>query len=220
MSKPARLRVVVLISGSGSNLQSLIDSADEINIEIGAVFSDRDDAHGLQRARAAGIPARFVDPRRYPDRHEYDRELARQIDLCKPGLIVLAGFMRILSPFFVAHYENQILNIHPSLLPDYRGLHTHRRVLAAGDRVHGCSIHFVIDELDGGPLIAQARIDILPGDDENTLSARVQAKEHKLYPLIVSWYASNRLRARDGQAWFDNEPIKSPIVYAQNEEIA
>lgn len=219
MISRGRLPVVVLISGSGSNLQALIDQAPDIGVEIVAVFSDRDDAFGLQRARTAGIPAHFVDPGQFAGRDEFDRGLAQEIDRYAPGLVVLAGFMRILTPFFVDHYKDRMMNIHPSLLPRYRGLHTHRRVLEAGDRDHGCSVHFVIDELDGGPLISQARIDILPEDDQTTLSARVQAKEHKLYPLTVGWFASGRLRVRDNQVWLDNEPLLTPVVYSGNEEI-
>lgn len=219
MSTPPRLPVVVLISGSGSNLQSLLDRAPASRIDIRAVFSDRADAHGLKRATNAGVPAHFVDPADCANRETYDRKLAAQIDKYDPGLVVLAGFMRILSPWFVNHYKDRTLNIHPSLLPNYRGLHTHRRVLVAGDRIHGCSIHFVVDELDGGPLIAQAMVDVLPGDNESTLSARVQAREHKLYPLIIDWFATGRLRMQGEQILFDDEPLSAPIVYAQSQEI-
>lgn len=214
-----RLPVVVLISGSGSNLQSIVDQTPTSQIDIRAVFSDRADAYGLQRAQAAKIPAHFVDPSECASREDFDRKLASQMDQYQPALIILAGFMRILSPYFVNHYKDRTLNIHPSLLPLYRGLHTHRRVLQARDSVHGCSIHFVVDELDGGPLIAQAVVDVLPDDDETTLSARVQAREHKLYPLIIDWFARHRLRMRDDQVWLDNEPLIAPIVYAQDQEI-
>jgi len=213
------VRGVVLISGSGSNLQSLIDTSEQSKMDIRAVFSDQAEAYGLERARTAHVPAHFVDPGQYAGREEFDRELQGQIDAYEPQLLLLAGFMRILSPQFVNHFAGHILNIHPSLLPRYRGLHTHRRVLEAGDRQHGCSIHFVTDELDGGPLIAQAQIDVLAQDDETTLSARVQQREHKLYPLVVSWFATERLRTHDGVAWLDGEPLSKPVVYAQDEEI-
>jgi len=219
VSATAPLPVVVLISGSGTNLQSLIDAAPDIDIDIRAVFSDRADAHGLQRATAAHIPNHHIDPDSYSSRDDFDRELVRQIDAYHPELIVLAGFMRILSPPFVRQYAGRTLNIHPSLLPRYRGLHTHRRVLEAGDRLHGCSIHFVTDELDGGPLIAQAHVTVFPGDDEQTLSARVQEREHKLYPLVVEWIATGRLIVREAQACLDGEPLRTPVVYDQDEEI-
>lgn len=219
MTSATPLSVVVLISGSGTNLQSLIDAAAEINVDIRAVFSDRADALGLQRATRANIDAHHVNPANYKSRLDFDQALAQEIDAYQPALVVLAGFMRILSPFFVGHYAGRTLNIHPSLLPHYRGLHTHRRVLEAGDRQHGCSIHFVTDELDGGPIIAQARVPIMPDDDENRLSARVQEREHRLYPLIVGWFAANRLQVRDGRACLDGEPLSTPVVYDQDEEI-
>ena len=136
----------------------------------------------------------------------------------RPKLIVLAGFMRILGPAFVREFAGRVLNIHPSLLPAYRGLHTHRRVLAEGQSEHGCSVHFVTDELDGGPVILQARVPVLPGDSEETLSARVQVQEHRIYPMVIEWYASGRLQWRDNQAWFDGKPLLAPIMLDQSEK--
>ncbi|MBT8131023.1 MAG: phosphoribosylglycinamide formyltransferase [Gammaproteobacteria bacterium] len=213
------MNVVVLISGSGSNLQSLIDNSKLLNIRLSAVFSNKESAFGLKRARDAGIAAHVVEPKKFADREACDRELMRQIDRYDPGLVVLAGFMRVLSPVFVQHFSGRLLNIHPSLLPKYRGLHTHQRVLQAGDTEHGCSIHFVSDELDSGPLIAQACVPVYDKDDETTLSARVQAREHKLYPLVIGWFCSGRLRTHDGQVLLDDEPLTHPVVYAQNEDI-
>ena len=155
----------------------------------------------------------------FATRDDYDVHLLDRIESLSPQLIVLAGFMRILSAPFVAHYDGRMLNIHPSLLPAYRGLHTHRRVLEAGDREHGCSVHFVTNVLDGGPLIAQAVVPVLDGDDEQRLSARVQQREHKLYPLVASWFADGRLEQRDGLAWLDNEPLTQPVRFGVDEEI-
>lgn len=219
MVRSTPLPAAILISGSGTNLQSLIDSAARTGIAISTVISDRADAHGLERARRAGLPAQLVDPEQFAAREDFDAELARQVTASGAGLVILAGFMRILSPAFVHTFNGRTLNIHPSLLPLYRGLHTHRRVLEAGDAAHGCSIHFVTDELDGGPLVAQARISVHADDDENSLSARVQEREHKLYPLVVSWFAAGRLQMSDGIAWLDGERLHRPVVYAEDQEI-
>lgn len=188
-------RVVVLISGSGSNLQALINGQHrgELNISIEAVISNKADVFGLERARRAGLVTATINHREFSDRARFDLALMKKIDQYRPGLIVLAGFMRILTPAFVRHYRGRMLNIHPSLLPKYQGLHTHRRALEAGDTVHGATVHFVTEELDGGPAVIQARVPILADDDEKSLAQRVQIQEHIIYPMAVGWFADNRL---------------------------
>jgi len=202
--------IVVLISGRGSNMRSLVDHsrADACAYEVVRVLSDKPAAAGLALARDLGVAAAAV-----PASADYDRRLAAAIDECAPALIVLAGFMRILSPEFVNRYAGRILNIHPSLLPKYPGLHTHRAVLAAGDPVHGATVHFVTAELDGGPPIIQAVVQVRPDDDEATLAARVQAEEHHIYPLAVGWYCEGRLRCHEGRAWLDGEALDVPVQY-------
>jgi phosphoribosylglycinamide formyltransferase 1 len=212
--------VVVLISGRGSNMRALVEHsrAQPAAYEVVRVLSDKPAAAGLALARDLGIaaaagPASGGTAGNPSRREEYDRRLAAAIDECAPALIVLAGFMRILSPEFVNRYEGRILNIHPSLLPKYPGLHTHRAVLAAGDPVHGATVHFVTAELDGGPAIIQAMVQVRPDDDEATLAARVQAEEHRIYPLAVGWYCEGRLRCRDGRVWLDGEALDVPVQY-------
>lgn len=197
--------IVVLISGNGSNLQAIIDGCKQkkINGTIRAVFSNKADAFGLERARDAGIPAHALEASQFSGREAFDRELVQEIDAYAPDVVVLAGYMRILSPAFVAHYHGRLLNIHPSLLPKYPGLHTHRQVLENGDEEHGTSVHFVTDELDGGPVILQAKIPVFDGDSEEEITHRVQAQEHAIYPLVVSWFVDERLEMRDGSAWLD-----------------
>ncbi|WP_044873835.1 phosphoribosylglycinamide formyltransferase [Pseudomonas sp. LFM046] len=192
----ARCDVVVLISGSGSNLQALIDSttaADHHPARIRAVISNRADAFGLERAQKAGIDTRVLDHKAYADREAFDAALIETIDAFSPQLVVLAGFMRILTPGFVRHYQGRLLNIHPSLLPKYKGLHTHQRALEAGDTEHGCSVHFVTEELDGGPLVVQAVIPVESDDTPESLAQRVHVQEHLIYPLAVRWFAEGRL---------------------------
>ncbi|MCM2321510.1 MAG: phosphoribosylglycinamide formyltransferase [Pseudomonas sp.] len=187
--------VVVLISGSGSNLQALIDSLGEDNpARICAVISNRADAYGLTRAQNAGIATAVLDHKTFAGREAFDAALIEAIDAHQPDLVVLAGFMRILTPGFVQHYAGRLFNIHPSLLPKYKGMHTHQRALEAGDAEHGCSVHFVTEELDGGPLIVQAVVPVQPGDSAETLASRVQIGEHRIYPLAVRWFAEGRLR--------------------------
>ncbi|MGQ9660389.1 MAG: phosphoribosylglycinamide formyltransferase [Thermochromatium sp.] len=211
-SERAPLAIVVLISGNGSNLQALIDAQEQgAPFHIRAVISNEPDAFGLERARRHGLATAVLHHRDYPDRAHFDTALAEVIDGYDPGLVVLAGFMRILTPAFVAHYHGRLLNIHPSLLPNYRGLHTHRRVLEAGDKEHGASVHFVTAELDGGPVILQARVPVLPSDDPDTLAARVLKQEHILYPTVVRWFAEGRLRlAADGRPVLDGEVLTEP----------
>jgi phosphoribosylglycinamide formyltransferase-1 len=209
------LRVVVLISGSGSNLRALIDAQAESPYRIVAVVSNVADAFGLERARRAGIPAEVLSHRAYADRAAYDQALGDLIDRYEPGLVVLAGFMRILTPGFVARYAGRMMNIHPSLLPKYRGLHTHQRALDAGDTEHGASVHFVTDELDGGPLIIQARMPVPAGADAEILDARVLTREHSIYPQAVRWFAQGRLwLGEEGRPVLDGRPLDAPVLLA------
>lgn len=212
-SSPARLPVVVLISGGGSNLQALIDAIEnhDLPIEIRAVVSNRPDAYGLIRAQRAGVATEIVDHKAYPGRAAFDRALQTHIDRYRPKLVVLAGFMRILTDAFVRHYEGRMLNIHPSLLPHFPGLDTHARALAAGTLEHGASVHFVTPELDGGPSIAQAVVPVLPGDTPETLAARVRTREHVLYPQVVRWFAEGRLALGNGSAQLDGQPLTLPV---------
>tara|TARA_Y100000815_G_scaffold101658_1_gene90437 strand:- start:1127 stop:1774 length:648 start_codon:yes stop_codon:yes gene_type:complete len=197
--------VVVLISGSGSNLQALIDSLGEDSpVRIRAVVSNRAEAYGLQRAQAVDIDTHVVQHKGFADREAFDAALIEIIDAYQPQLVVLAGFMRILSAGFVRHYQGRLLNIHPSLLPKYKGLDTHRRALDAGDQEHGCSVHFVTEELDGGPVAIQARLKIEPNESIDQLTDRVHAAEHIIYPLAVRWFADGRLRLADQGAMLDN----------------
>ncbi len=200
---------VGLISGNGSNLQAIIDACKQkkINGTLRAVFSNKADAFGLERAREAGIAAHALSASQFASREAFDRELVQEIDAYAPDVVVLAGYMRILSPAFVAHYAGRLLNIHPSLLPKYPGLNTHRQVLENGDAEHGTSVHFVTDELDGGPVILQAKVPVFEGDSEEDVTARVQAQEHAIYPLVVSWFVDGRLAMRDGTAWLDGSPL-------------
>jgi phosphoribosylglycinamide formyltransferase-1 len=204
---PPPLPTVILISGRGSNMQAIVSAAGDIPAEIRAVISNCEDAPGLELARREGIPARVVDHRGFPDRASFDRALMACIDAYRPAVVVLAGFMRILGPAFVQHYRGRLLNIHPSLLPDYRGLDTHRRVLEAGERVHGASVHFVTDELDGGPVIVQARVPVHPADDPDGLAARVLEQEHRIYPLVLSWMARGRLRLEPDGVYLDQSRL-------------
>jgi len=209
-----RLPVVILISGRGSNMRVIAERAagGALPVEVRAVISDQPAAAGLVTAQAMNIPALTLQARAFPDRPAYDAALAELVGRYRPELVILAGFMRILTPNFITPYAGRILNIHPSLLPKYRGLHTHRRVLEAGDAVHGVSVHFVTEELDGGPLIVQARVPVLPGDDETSLSARVQRQEHRIYPQAVDWLARGRLQWREHQPWLDGQPLTAPVL--------
>lgn len=204
---PQTCDVVVLLSGTGSNLQALIDSTHtgDSPVRIAAVISNRSDAYGLQRARDAGIDTRALDHKAFEGREAFDSALIELIDAFNPKLVVLAGFMRILSADFVRHYEGRLLNIHPSLLPKYKGMHTHQRALDAGDREHGCSVHFVTEELDGGPLVVQAVVPVESGDSAQTLAQRVHTQEHRIYPLAVRWFAEGRLILGDQGALLDGQ---------------
>lgn len=189
-----KLPIVVLISGSGSNLQSIIDaSLNDLPVEIRAVISNKADAYGLVRAEKAGIPTAVLDHKAFADRAAYDAALSELIDSYRPELVVLAGFMRILSDDFVRHYDGRMMNIHPSLLPKYRGLNTHARAIEAGDSEAGCTVHFVTPELDAGPTIIQARVPILEGDTPELLAARVLEQEHRIYPEAIRRFAEGEL---------------------------
>jgi len=213
MSEQSKLPLVVLISGSGSNLQAIIDHIGQgLPARIEAVISNQPSVYGLELARLAGIETRVLDHRVYPEREHHDKALGDLVSSFNPKLIVLAGFMRILSPGFVRRFEGRMLNIHPSLLPRHRGLHTHQRALDAGDKEHGASVHFVTDELDGGPLILQARVNIEPGDDADTLAARVLTREHIIYPRVIEWVAEGRLRLKSDRVLLDEKPLDGPMM--------
>lgn len=190
------MKIVVLISGSGTNLQAIID-ANLNNITIAAVISNEPNAYGLERARNASIPTHIVNHRDFASRDTFDEMLRQQIDAYQPDLIVLSGFMRRLGSDFVNHYRGKIINIHPSLLPKYPGLHTHRKALKNGDKEHGTSIHFVTSELDAGPLIAQEKLKIHPHDTEDSLKSRIQALEHQLYPTVLKLFSEDRITLKD-----------------------
>ena len=207
-------RAIVLISGRGSNLQSLIDAVREgrLALDIRAVISNEPCAAGLRRAEAAGIEALTLDHRTFALRTDFDDALVRLIDARCPDLVILAGFMRILGSAFVRRYHGRLMNIHPSLLPAFRGLDTHRRALLSGATRHGATVHFVTDELDGGPIILQACVEVRPGDDAESLAARVLEQEHCIYPLAVRWFTEDRLRIRGGRTWKDGRPVPVPAL--------
>ena len=193
-----RIRLVVLISGSGSNLQAIIDEIANNNLpaQVVAVISNKADAYGLERAKQAGIEQRVLSHQNYDSREQYDFALKNLIDSFKPDLIILAGFMRILSNEFVNHYLQRMMNIHPSLLPKYKGLNTHQRVIDAGDKEHGCSVHFVTPELDDGPVILQATVEVKENDTAETLAIRVHEQEHKIYPKAIQLFAENKIELK------------------------
>lgn len=199
MAAAERARLVVLISGGGSNLQAFIDASADTAYpcEVVAVISNRPGVFGLERAARAGIPADVLDHTAFPTREAFDAALADRIDAHQPDLVILAGFMRILTPGFVVRYAGRLLNIHPSLLPKYPGLHTHQRAIDAGDAEAGATVHLVTEELDGGPVILQARVPVLPGDTAETLAARVLVEEHRIYPEAARRVALSRNARRD-----------------------
>ena len=210
-----RFRAAVLISGGGTNLQAFIDAvaAGTLGIDLSLVLSNRPDAYGLERAAKADIETVCIDHTRFPTRERFDAALIDALDGHRPNAVILAGFMRILTPAFVAHYAGRVLNIHPSLLPKYPGLRTHQRAIDAGDRWHGSTVHFVTEQLDGGPRIIQGRVAVKEDDDADTLAARVLEIEHRIYPQAVALLAEGRLEYRAGQAWLDGAPLDEPIRF-------
>ncbi len=214
--------IVVLISGEGTNLQAIIDAigADEIPAQIVAVISDKAGAAGLERARAAGIAERVVSPTEFAGRDAYDRALLAALDELNPELVVLAGFMRILGPEVTRRFHGRMLNVHPSLLPEFPGLHTYRRALEHNVATHGASVHFVTAELDGGPVVIKAEVPVFAHDDERSLAQRTQSREHIIYPLAIRWFAQGRLRLRGDQVCMDGEPVLTPPVLAWDEDDA
>lgn len=200
------LPIVVLISGRGSNFKSIAE-AKLPHVEIRAVVSNRADAGGLEFARAQGITTAVLEHKNFASREAFDTALMAAIDQYQPKLVVLAGFMRILSPVFVQHYHGRLLNIHPSLLPAFKGLHSHERALEAKVKEHGASVHFVTEELDSGAVIAQARVPVFEDDTPDSLAARVLVQEHRLYPEVISWFAQGRLQLQETQALLDGKPI-------------
>jgi phosphoribosylglycinamide formyltransferase-1 len=210
----ARLRIAILISGRGSNmLQIAARCADgTIAAEIVLVAADRPDAGGIPAAHALGLPTATLIAARCVDRTDFETRLTTLLEAHGAELVILAGFMRILGAPFVARWHGRMLNIHPSLLPKFKGLHTHRRALEAGERQHGASVHFVTPDLDGGPLVIQGEVPVLAGDDEATLSARVQRCEHTIYPRAIGWIASGRLQHGDDGPWFDGKPLTHPLL--------
>jgi phosphoribosylglycinamide formyltransferase-1 len=213
LNAPATPSAAVLVSGGGTNLQAFIDAVrhGQLKLELKVVASNNPNAYGLQRARAAGIPTQCVPGNAFANRGDYDRALLDALAPYRPGLVLLAGFMRILTPAFLAHYDGRILNIHPSLLPRFPGLETHRRALDAGDRVHGCTVHFVTEQLDGGPRIIQGRVPVLEDDTPGLLAERVLAVEHRIYPRAAELVASGRVVCRDGDAWLDGKRLAGPL---------
>lgn len=207
-----RLRIAVLISGGGTNLQALIDHIDagSMPADIVGVISDRPGAYGLQRAARAGLSHHCVDYQSFGERTDFDRALADKLGGLQAELIVLAGYMRILSATTVQQYAGRMLNIHPSLLPAYPGLHTYARALAAGEQWHGSTVHFVIPELDAGPAVIRYRVRIRPGETEPELQQRVQQGEHIIYPRAIGWYAADRLCCKQGQVWLDGRQLREP----------
>lgn len=222
-SEPAEpARIVVLISGSGSNMQAIAQSCikKEMDAEIVAVISNRPAVAGLDRAEKLGIATDIVDHTEFASREEFDVNLIRAIDEHSPDIIILAGFMRILTPDFVRRYKGKLVNIHPSLLPKHKGLNTHKRALEAGDKVHGVTVHFVSEDLDGGPNIIQAVVPVLDDDNTQTLQVRVQAQEHVIFPIAVKWFVEGRLSMIKGDAYFDNQALPETGLQLSPESIS
>ena len=205
----APIKLVVLISGNGGNLQAIIDEIEngQLNARITSVISNRADAGGLQRAAKANINTQVIDHKDFKSREVFDQALLTTIDQTQPDLVVLAGFMRILSDAFVKHYLGRLINIHPSLLPDYQGLYTHQRVLDAGDTKHGATVHYVIPELDSGPIILQASVPVLPNDDAGRLARRVHDIEHRIYPESIRRIAASQVTFSKGIVYYNQQPI-------------
>jgi len=209
-------RVVILISGRGSNMASLLAASDSgaLPATIVGVIANRPDAQGLLTAAARGVATGVVDHRLFAEREQFDSARAAAIEVFVPDLVVLAGFMRILGADFVRRFDGRLINIHPSLLPAFPGLHTHRRALSEGVRIHGCTVHFVTADLDHGPMIIQAAVPVLDGDDEDLLAARVLAQEHVIYPQAVRWFAEGRLRVHAGRVLLESAPDGAGVLIA------
>ena len=207
-------KTAILISGSGTNLQAFIDAVqnNHLDLDLAVVFSNNPNAYGLERAEQAGIPTACIQHSDFPDRESFDQAVIAELNRYEPELLILAGFMRILSPAFVAHYSGKILNIHPALLPKYPGLNTHQRVLDAGDEWHGSTVHFVTDKLDAGPRILQGRLSIVADETADELQQRVQAVEHQIYPQAAEWVGSGKVKFRDGKSWVDGHLAAEPVV--------
>lgn len=212
-------RIVVLISGSGTNLQAIIDACKLADFpgDVVGVISNKSEAYGLVRAKESDIPTQVISHKDYDSRENYDKSLIQCIDSYKPDLVVLAGFMRILTPEFVQHYAGNLLNIHPSLLPKYQGLNTHQRAIDAGDKEHGVSVHYVTEELDGGPVILQAKVPVFEGDTAEEVAGRVHEQEHRIYPLVVKWCCLQRATMKNDKAYMDN--IALPISGYASDDI-
>lgn len=208
------VRLAILISGRGSNMTAVARACAEgrINARVTLVISDEASAGGLDVARSMGLKTAVVERKSYPDRAGFERALSLALQESDAELLVLAGFMRILSAEFVDQYTGRMLNIHPSLLPKHRGLHTHRRVLEAQEREHGASVHFVTAELDSGPVVLQSKVPVLPGDTEHSLAERVLRTEHVILPRVIGWIADGRLTWREGRPWLDGKPLEKPLV--------
>lgn len=210
-TQDTKKRIVVLISGNGTNLQAIIDACklEEYPGEVVGVLSNQADAYGLTRAADSDIKNESISHKSFGSREDYDKALVKAIDAYEPDLIVLAGFMRILTPEFVQHFQGKLINIHPSLLPKYQGLNTHQRAIDAGDKEHGVSVHFVTEELDGGPVILQAKVPVFDGDVADDLAQRVHEQEHRIYPLVVKWFCEERLSMDDETALMDGSVLSA-----------
>lgn len=208
-------KLAVLISGNGSNLQAIIDHQQQHKAlyEIALVISNRPNAYGIERAKNANIKTQVIDHTLFENREKFDLELEKAIDAESADLVVLAGFMRILTTGFTEHYLGKMLNIHPSLLPKYTGLNTHKRALEAGDREHGLSVHFVTPELDGGPVILQAKVTIETGETEQSLAEKVHLQEHQAYPKAIEWFAEDKLVLQNNQAWLNQTCLHTPVLF-------
>lgn len=211
-------KIVILISGSGSNMLSIVESVktQQIEAEIAAVISNKADAKGIEKAQQQDIATAIVEHTKFASQSDFEQALSQCIDEYEPDLIVLAGFMRILSADFVNRYLGKLLNIHPSLLPKYQGLHTHKRALEAGDKEHGATVHFVIPDLDAGPNIVQAVVKVKEDDNENSLQKRVLEQEHIIYPIVINWYVCGRIQFKDNQVLFDNKQLPDTGLKLEN----
>jgi len=207
------MRIAVLVSGNGSNLQALIDA--NLSGQIIGVLSNKADAYALQRAEKANIATAVISHKDYPSRESFDDAMHQQLLAWEIDLVILAGFMRILTPNFVSQWQGKMLNIHPSLLPFYKGINTHQRVLNTGDRLHGCTVHFVTAELDAGQSIAQSAIHVSLHDNVESLAQRVHELEHFIYPQVAEWLCNGQLTWTNGQAYFNKKPLERPIQFAQ-----